>query len=197
MNRRAYLKKATILLGGILSGPTLMAMKQWENPRKSNMSFTISESEIVEEIAEMIIPRTTTPGAIDAKVPAFITMMIADCYKKPEQESFKKGIATLSSEGFMKLAKTEKVNKLKMLELASNLEMDARNVKKTKIGDNIDQESIEESAVGLPFWRLIKELTLLGYYTSEEGIMSNFEYVQIPGKFEPIKMKEGQKSFAY
>ena len=49
----------------------------------------------------------------------------------------------------------------------------------------------------VPFWRLMKELTLLGYFTSEAGIKASFEYVQIPGKLENIKLKLNQKLYAY
>jgi hypothetical protein len=50
---------------------------------------------------------------------------------------------------------------------------------------------------GVPYWRLMKELTMLGYFTSEDGIKASFEYVPIPGKLEMIQMKPNQKSFAY
>jgi hypothetical protein len=68
---------------------------------------------------------------------------------------------------------------------------------KVKVGDNVDKD-ILEGAGGVPFWRVMKELTLLGYYTSEKGIEGSFEYHPVPGKFEVISdMKPGQKSFAY
>ena len=70
-------------------------------------------------------------------------------------------------------------------------------VQQTKMGDNEDREQMKDQAKGLPFWRLMKELTLLGYFTSDEGLKSSFDYVPIPGKLEMIKLKPNQKSFAY
>jgi hypothetical protein len=67
---------------------------------------------------------------------------------------------------------------------------------KMKVGDNLDKEATAIN-VGVPFWRLMKELTLLGYYTSEKGIAGSFIYEPIPGKFEAIKIKPGQKSYQY
>jgi hypothetical protein len=61
----------------------------------------------------------------------------------------------------------------------------------------LEQETKKNTGKAIPFWRLIKELTLLGYFTSEAGIKASFEYVQIPGKLELIKLKPNQKSYAY
>ncbi|MEZ4905382.1 MAG: gluconate 2-dehydrogenase subunit 3 family protein, partial [Spirosomataceae bacterium] len=63
--------------------------------------------------------------------------------------------------------------------------------------DNDDKELMKKQAKGLPFWRLIKELTLLGYFTSEQGTKASFEYVPIPGKLEVVQLKPNQKVFAY
>ena len=59
------------------------------------------------------------------------------------------------------------------------------------------ENDMKAVAKGLPFWRLMKELTLLGYFTSEVGIKASFEYVQIPSKLEMIKLKPNQKAYAY
>ena len=57
------------------------------------------------------------------------------------------------------------------------------NVKQVKVGDNVDKESMD-GTMGVPFWRLMKELTLTGYYTSEQGLKASFVYEPVPGKFE-------------
>ncbi len=200
MNRRDSIKKAALLLGGVISAPTLLALKSCKN-REASISdaFALSDvhRKIVSEIAELILPKTDTPGAIDAGVPAFIEMMILDCYKKPEQTSFMEGVQALAAEDFTGMSSEEKTARLQKLEADAKEEMKARDVKQTKIGDNIDEETMKAQAKGLPFWRLMKELTLLGYFTSEAGIRSSFEYVQIPTKFEPIKIEAGQKAYAY
>ena len=200
MNRRQYLKQSGLLLGGLLSAPTLSAMSRFgqsQTTSRSSIAFTQTQSTVIAEIAELIIPKTNTPGALDAGVPDFVQMMIKDCYKTAEQQSFMEGLNALEKENFSSLSAAAKTERLKKLEADTNVEMAGRNVKQTKLGDNLDVETMSASAKGLPFWRLIKELTLLGYYTSEPGISSNFEYVPVPGKFEPIKIKPGQKDFVY
>jgi hypothetical protein len=85
---------------------------------------------------------------------------------------------------------------LKLLEANTKEMMKTYQLNKVKVGDNVDKETLEGKN-GVPFWRLMKELTLLGYYTSEKGIQASFVYEPIPGKFEPTKLKAGQKSFQY
>lgn len=202
MNRRTAITHVATMLGGALSAPTLLAMKRWESRESAGsfpMEFSLTESQkmLVAEVAEMIIPKTTTPGAKDVGVPAFIVMMLQDCYKAPEHKSFVEGLGNLEKKQFLNLNAEQKMTVLKQVEMDSVEEMKAYQVQQTKMGDNEDREQMAAQAKGLPFWRLIKELTMLGYFTSEQGIKSSFEYVPIPGKLEMIKMKPNQKSFAY
>lgn len=180
MNRREVIKNVALMLGGAFSAPTLMAMDNWENATNPNVSvaaFSLNSTQqkIVAEIAELIIPKTDTVGAKDVGVPAFIEMMLKDCYKAPEHQSFLEGLASMEKVKFLELNTDERRGVLKLLE----------------------QETKKMIGKITPFWRLIKELTLLGYFTSEAGLKASFEYVQIPGKLELIKLKPNQKAYAY
>lgn len=202
MNRRDAIKKVAILLGGTLSAPTLMAMSRWEQPFVQNtegvlFSLTELQKQIVAEVAEMIIPKTSTAGAKDAGVPAFIEMMLKDCYYEPEHISFMKGVISLEQSKFLDMDAAKRTAMLTKVEAETKQIMKEREVKQTKMGDNDDKEIMKAQAQGLPFWRLMKELTLLGYFTSEVGIKASFEYVQIPSKVENIKLKPNQKAYAY
>lgn len=180
MNRREVIKNVALMLGGAFSAPTLMAMENWESATKVNIngvpfSLTTTQQKIVAEIAEMIIPKTDTPGAKDVGVPAFIVMMLNDCYGESEHQSFLDGLASMEKVQFLSLNADERTGVLKLLE----------------------QETKKITGKVTPFWRLMKELTLLGYFTSEAGLKASFEYVQIPGKLELIKLKPNQKAYAY
>ena len=202
MKRRDAIKKVALLLGGTLSAPTLIAMGRWEQSFAQNtegvlFSLTEAQRKIVAEVAEMIIPKTDTAGAKDAGVPAFIEMMLKDCYYEPEHLSFMKGVTALEKDKFLDLDESRRTLVLKKIEAETKDMMKAREVKQTKMGDNDDKEVMKAQAEGLPFWRLMKELTLLGYFTSEVGTKASFEYVQIPSKLENIKIKPNQKAYAY
>jgi Gluconate 2-dehydrogenase subunit 3 len=202
MNRRDAIKQAAILLGGTLSAPTLMAMSRFEQKTSlytEGVLFNLTELQrkIVAEVAEMIIPKTDTVGAKDVGVPAFIELMLKDCYAQPEHLSFMEGVMALEESKFLDMDASMRTEKLKKVEAETKAMMKAREVKQTKMGDNDDKEEMKAAPKGIPFWRLMKELTLLGYFTSEKGIKASFEYVQIPSKLEVIKLKPNQKAYAY
>ena len=203
MNRRDAIKKVAILVGGTLSAPTLMAISRWEQNilphTEGGIIFNLTElqSRIVAEVAEMIIPKTDTVGAKEVGVPAFIEMMLKDCYAQPEHLSFMEGITALEESKFLEMDGLMRTERLKKIEAETKAMMKAREVKQTKMGDNDDKEEMKAVPKGLPFWRLMKELTLLGYFTSEAGIKASFKYVQIPSTLELIKLKPNQKAYAY
>jgi len=202
MKRRDAIRSVALMLGGTFSAPTLLAMNHWENPVAGSSTaadFVLTDNQklIIAEVAEVIIPKTSTPGAKDAGVPTFIMMMLRDCYKTPEHVSFLDGVQHLEKKDFLSLTASQKTEILKQVESDSVEQMKAYQVQQTKMGDNEDREQMATQAKGLPYWRLMKELTMLGYFTSEEGIKSSFDYVPIPGKLEMIKLKPNQKSYAY
>lgn len=181
MNRREAVTQVAWMLGGVLSAPTIQAMNRWEElgrNRSTNISqtgsfLTETQHEIMGRVAELIIPRTDTPGALDVGVPDFMEIMLRDCYKKPAQDTFLAGLGELEQKSFLALSPDQQTNLLK------KIEADA------------------QKASAPTFWLISKELTLLGYFTSEAGIKASFDYQPIPGKFEAIKIKPGQKDFMY
>jgi Gluconate 2-dehydrogenase subunit 3 len=203
MVRRQAIKYVATLLGGAFSAPTLLAMGNWDmgNPTSessfSNFKLSDTERQIVAEVAEMIIPKTDTPGAKEAGVPAFIEMMLADCYRQPEHDSFKEGLQNLVQLDFSGQNTDQRTEILTKVEADTKAMMKAFQVQQSKIGDNEDKELMKKQAKGLPFWRLMKELTLLGYFTSEVGLNASFEYTPVPSKLEMIKLKPNQKIYAY
>ncbi|UFH52084.1 gluconate 2-dehydrogenase subunit 3 family protein [Spirosoma sp. KNUC1025] len=180
MNRREAVAQTAWILGGVLSAPTLQAMNRWEELTKRkktgwNATSLLNETqrEIMARVTDLILPHTDTPGALDVGVPDFIEIMLRDCYKKPAQDTFLAGLGLLEQKGFLALPPDQQTATLKQVEADAQKSSD------------------------LTFWQMIKEQTLLGYYTSEAGIKASFDYQPIPGKFEAIKIKPGQKDFMY
>ncbi len=197
MNRRDAISRIAIIMGGTLTASTLSAMERIGSaPLSSGFSLTEMQRKIVAEVAEHIIPQTTTAGAKEAGVPAFIELMLNDCYKKHDQDSFLMGLMDLVKKDFLSQNKEAQIATLKQVEADTVELMKTFNVKKVKVGDNVDKEAMDKKQ-GVPFWRLTKELTLLGYFTSEKGIKASFIYEPIPTKFEAIKIKPGQKMYQY
>ncbi len=73
--------------------------------------FTRAEYALVSQVAERIIPRTTTPGAIDAGVPESIDR--ASALNRELGARLKKGVAQLRSEGFSEASEEKRIGMLK------------------------------------------------------------------------------------
>lgn len=212
MNRRDALQRVAILMGGAISAPTMVAMLEGckssaTTEAATNFALSADYKNLVAEIAEIIIPKTSTPGAKEAGVGPFIEMMLKDCYSVAQQEHFVKGLDAVEAEAqkvgakkFLELSKEQQITVLKTMEQAAKGEAkkneeDAKKVVDSETGTTKDQK--KKDAPPTPFFKLAKELTLLGYFTSEVGATQALAYVPVPGRYEGcVKMTPGQKAWA-
>lgn len=185
MDRREAVQYISLLLGGTMVGGSafLTGCKTTGN----KMNFSADDIAYLDEIANTILPDTSTPGAKAAKVGAFMTVMINDCYEEKDQKIFHEGMDKLNDlskktydASFMKL------NEQQRHDLLVNLDKEQKEYMKNK-----KQEEPSH------YFRMMKELTLLGYFTSEIGCTKARRYVETPGRFEGcIPYKKGDKAFA-
>jgi gluconate 2-dehydrogenase gamma chain len=163
LQRRELLRRAAWILGGAVSAPAALAILQGcsakDAPDAASWTpkfFKGNQADLMTAIADVIIPKTETSGALDAGVPAFIDSLMADVYPKDAQERFSAGFAQF--EGFLEQdAASRKVTVQRAIEAALALEDEHK-----------------------PFVMVARELTLLGYFTSRVGITENMEYVPVP-----------------
>lgn len=187
MKRRNALGRVALIAGGALSAPTLLAFLE---SCKSNPETRLS---LISEVAETIIPKTNTPGAKEAKVGEFIEKMLKDCYTAKDQENFEKGLKELEKKDFLSASPEEKTKILKEMETAAREEAKKVGEEKKKY----TEAGKEYTDNGASFFSLVKELTLLGYFTSEQGATLALDYVAVPGRYDGcIDLKPGQKSWA-
>ncbi len=207
------MQRVAFLMGGALSAPTMIAMLEGckSNPASeaaSSFGFSTDYKSLVAEIAEIIIPKTATPGAKDAGVGAFVEVMLKDCYKPSQQEHFVKGLDALEEASkkanggkkFLESTPEQQTTLLKSFEAMSNEEAKKNDATK-KIVDaetGLAKESkAKAEAPPTPFFKIMKELTLLGYFTSEVGAKQALAFVDVPGRYEGcVKMTLGQKAWA-
>jgi hypothetical protein len=188
VTRREAIRRVSALLGGV----ALVGQSAWlagcaAGARGVTELFSATDVVLLGEIADTILPETSTPGAKAAGVGPFIALMVADAYGPDEQRLFVDGLAALEREsvaqnrrGFMASSQAQRVALL----------------------ERLDREAIEymrrPGAGDHPhYFRLIKELTLLGYFTSEIGYTQAQRYVETPGRFEPcVTYTAGDKAWA-
>ena len=149
--------------------------------------FSEDDIAYLDEVANTILPDTSTPGAKAAKVGAFMTVMINDCYEEKDQKIFHEGMNKLNDlskktydNSFMKLNGQQKHDLLVTLD----------NEQKKYSKDKKKEDPAH-------YFRMMKELTMLGYFTSEIGCTKARRYVETPGKFEGcVPYKKGDKAWA-
>ena len=192
INRREAIFRVSAMLGGIaLVGQTAMlagcATPQERSTSAANNLFSDSDIELLDEIAETILPETSTPGAKSAGVGPFIAMMVADTYYPDDQEIFRKGLQDLQTRSLVNYgAHFIAIQAAQRLELVQNLDADQHLYMETR-------------SDGMPahYFRMIKELTLLGYFTSEIGYTQAMRYMETPGRYDPCTpYAEGETAWA-
>lgn len=193
-------------MGGAVSAPTLMALLEGCTPAETGSKpFVLSDSQrdIVAQIADIIIPATDTPGAKEAGVGPFIETMIKDCYSDAQGAHFAKGLDEVSAKAkemggeFLSLSQEQQVEIVKAMEEAASTEKKEKEAKEVDAETGKEKEGSAADEPVTPFFNLMKELTLFGYFTSEIGATQELDYVPIPGRFDGcIPLKEGQKAYA-
>lgn len=188
MDRREVLKRVAFIMGGAVSAPTVSAFLTGCQPDKEAsvelLTFTPDQFERVSVIAEHIIPATDTPGAKDTGVPEFIDLMLHHCYEEEERNSFLSGLDQIETDA-------QEKNGDSFVELSSEQQISLLKDHQT--------EALAQQGEGnsLPFIRMMRELTLLGYFTSEAGATQALEYVPVPGRYEGcIPLEADHKAWA-
>ncbi len=195
MNRREAVRRVTLLLGGAIAVTNLGAFTEGFIPIPGNdaeINFLEDQEALIAEIADTIIPDTTgVPGAKAAGLGSFIAMMMRDCYTADMQQHFANGLKKIEEVSQSQFKKSFKSLTLPERESIFKLfKAEAEAQKKNS--------STLTGAIAPPhFFRLMTELTYLGYYTSEIGATKALRYVHIPGRYDAcIQLEPGQKAWA-
>lgn len=187
MDRREAVKYISVLLGGTIVGSSaILNGCRSSDSKGSALIFADSDIILLDEIADTILPETDTPGAKAAGVGKFMTVMVNDCYEKDDQEVFHKGLKQLND-----LAKKNyKTDFVKMpadqrLEMLIGLDKEQKEYQKNKKPEDRSH-----------YFRMMKELSLLGYFTSEIGQTQAMRYVERPGRYDGcVPYTKGEKSW--
>jgi hypothetical protein len=167
MTRRAALKRAALFLGVALT-PSLIAnvLQAAAVPGAKALFLSKAHLDLVTAIADRILPRTDTPGASDVGVPAFVDLMLGKYSTESERQVFTAGLdevnaASLAAhaQSFVKVTAAQQDAILMRIAVASQ--------KKDKT-----------------FFHQIKELTVVGYFTSEIVGRTVLHYDPVPGRFQ-------------
>lgn len=189
MNRRKVLQ--VFLISGI-SLTSFSAVKWFLQPGwDENIDFLKKQKPLLAELAELIIPRTGSPGAKDAKVEDFIFLMLKDSTGQQSLTNFVKGLRQLAdyatrhyNRPFIACTSAQQTAILKVFE------------EKGKAFNGIAGK-VEQKLLGKSFFTTLKNYTVMGYCTSLQGATYGLAYDPVPGNYVACyPVTPGQRSWA-
>lgn len=187
MNRREAITRVGLLLGGTIVGMNLFLQGCKNEEDAKEVVFSDDDIRYLDEIADTILPETNTPGAKAAGVGPFMALMVKDCYTADDQRVFYTGLNGLKKD-FYKKYKTD------FLEASAEQRHEFLVALDEEQKEYMRNKKPEESA---HYFRMMKELTLLGYFTSEVGATQALRYVETPGRYDGcIPYTKGDRAWA-
>jgi hypothetical protein len=159
---------------------------------KSPRTLNPHQYETVKTLAELIIPRTDTPGATDVGVADFIDLILTEWYEDTERTLFLNGIADvdvranrLFGKDFVACAPVQQGQIL--IDLGERMMEQTGPARSFMMGD---------SAAHPNFYLMFRRLTLTGYYTSEAGATKELDFQIIPDGYDGCAAAPGDKEAA-
>lgn len=190
MNRRDAIARVGLLFGGTVVGAEAFLSGCAKRPEEtvSLLKFSPDAISLLDEVGETILPATpSSPGARETLIGEFMKAIVTDCYEEKDQNIFMDGIASIDDESrrkynndFLKLSTGEKHD------LIVAIDREAKEYRESK--KPADPEH---------YFTMIKQLTLWGYFTSEQGSKKALRYLPVPGRYEGcIPYTKGDKAWA-
>jgi hypothetical protein len=235
IHRREAIRRVGIILGSaaFVGGTSLLTACERERPATGADGgqigdFTAEDIAYLDEIAETMLPETSTPGAKAAKVGAFMALMVTDTYEDSDRKIFRDGMRTLdegsrrtNNVAFMSATPQQRLALLETVDKEQKQYHDDIEAKRTStqgaarpdvertgspdadpratLDTAAMKKADEEKDDGPPrhYFRMMKELALLGYFTSEIGYTQAMRYAEAPGRFDPcVPYTAGEKAWA-
>jgi gluconate 2-dehydrogenase gamma chain len=178
MDRREALKRTAWIMGGAVSAPAIMGILKGckAKPTLDWKPSFLSEEQglLVSQVSDIIIPKTETPGAKDVGVPGFIDEMLKEVYSKEDQDKFINGLKEFSDAALKQygdpFVELDPAKQVAFVTAQHDAAVKAN--KETK------------PAPPRPFVLMMKELTMLGFFTSKPGATEVLQYEPVPGAYK-------------
>lgn len=167
IDRREAIKRTAAIMGFALSGSMVSAVLSGCSTDETSSEWLpsgLSQDQVgaASDLAEVILPRTETPGAKDAKIERFIDSMVADFLPPDEKKRIHNSLEELVQQNFTSL---------------------------TYDRQRAFVSRLIETEEGRDFFLQFKQMTLLGFFTSEIGATQVLQYDPFPGEYfgcEPL-----------
>jgi hypothetical protein len=204
MNRRDAISRVALIMGGAVIGAEFFLSGCESTPKVQDL-FNAGHVAFLDEVGETILPTTSSPGAKAAKIGEFMAVMVRDCYTPQDQKAFLNGIGKLDEAAkkqfgskFMAITPPQRTTLLNALDKEQKdyytqlyKQMDTDMQKHKDDANYVQPEPVNH------YFRMMKEMTLLGYFTSEVGATKALRYIETPGHYDGnLPYKKGDKAWA-
>jgi gluconate 2-dehydrogenase gamma chain len=173
MERREAIKRTAALMGGVVFAPTILGVLKGCKPTTETWTpvlFNRNQAALTTALAGTIIPAGETDGAVEVGVPGFIESMVNEVYNEEQRESFLAGLDLFDEE-----CRSESGSSF--ADLSDDEQFEFASLQ--------NKNAIEsEAAEGPQFFLIFKELTMVGFFTSEVGATEVLRYEPVPGIYE-------------
>jgi hypothetical protein len=166
LDRRALLLGAVFLLGGA-AALTRFTRKSARKTGAAAPALSGEQFMLLEQIADVIIPNTDTPGAVAAGVPAFIREMLAEWGSAATRAEIQSVLEAIERMAWAQFG-------------AAFLELPPE--RRLAVVRRFDEDAIDRQE---PAYGKFKYLVLVGYYQSEIGATEELRYELVPGAWRP------------
>jgi hypothetical protein len=181
MNRREALVLMAAGFGGTIFGAQrmLLGIAEAAEPEPRAL-LSPSQLALLNEVGETILPATAgSGGAKAANVAAFLEDTVRNFYAEGERATF--------------------VADLALLQAASRGRYSGRGFLDLAPGERFDLvQALDQGHPQPPYYQMIKQLSLMGYFTSEIGATQAMAHVAVPGRFDGVvKIPPGTRAWSY
>src|SRR2546423_767075 len=221
ITRREAVARVAALLGGValIGGSAPITGGRTDRDQIPFTPFTPNDIAYLDEIADTILPTTSTPGAKAAKTGELMARIVTDSYSLEDQRIFRAGMVKLDNASkdkndgktFMQATPEQRLALLKTLDREQFDFSEKQRLDQLKKTKEFLAKAVEENAPNTTsqqataitdeppnrYFRMMKELTLLGYFTSEIGCTQAQRYEESPGRYDPcLPYTPGEKAWA-
>ena len=143
--------------------------------------LTSEEMTLLSTVADHILPRTETPGAVDAGVPGVIDALLADWADAPYREKWRTGLEDLAHQ--LQGDAGEQFHRI------------SDDLRAKKLGA-LDANAYEAPADEVAFYPELKYTVCTAYYMSKPGATEELRYQRMPGRWAPcIPFEAGDRAW--
>ena len=197
MDRRDLLKMIMAATGLAMVGGKTFGYEMKSQISLADTIFKQDDLFLFNEIAEIILPRTDTPGAKDANVGLMALILANDCYTTEQRDTFAKGLRAVDTHSQEKYGKAFLLLSPKQkTEFVQNLDVQAKAYNE-KLGIHYMSASPGATQPLPHYFTMLKQLTIFSFFTSEVGATKVLRFEAIPGKYNgELEYKKGDRAWA-